>query len=88
MLATRYRGMDLGIRKPIGRPRVDATPINLRLPPADLRLLDTWIAGQPEPQPTRPEAVRRLLRWALGRDEPRRGQAALDPKVSRTNDQA
>ena len=71
MLGTMHHVVDFGMKKPRGRPRVDATPINLRLPPADLRLLDRWIAGQPDPQPSRPEAVRRLLRWALGRDEPR-----------------
>jgi hypothetical protein len=52
-----------------GRPRVNATPVNVRLPPAELGALDAWIAAQPEPQPTRPEAVRRLLAVALAPDK-------------------
>ena len=39
-----------------GRPRVNATPVNVRLPPAELDALDAWIATQPEPRPTRPTA--------------------------------
>ena len=27
--------------------------------------LDTWIADQPEPKPSRPEAIRRLVEEAL-----------------------
>ena len=44
-----------------GRPRVDATPVNVRLPPTELQSLDRWIAAQPEPRPSRPEAIRRLV---------------------------
>jgi hypothetical protein len=36
------------------------------LPPVDLAVLDAWIAEQPEPKPTRPEAVRQLMRKGLG----------------------
>ena len=49
-----------------GRPRVDATPITVRMPPADLSRLDDWILAQPEPRPSRPEAIRRLIEKALG----------------------
>lgn len=48
-----------------GRPRVDAQSIHLRLPPAELARLDAWIATQPQPRPSRPEAIRRLLDRAL-----------------------
>jgi len=48
-----------------GRPRVDATPINTRFPPAELQALDAWIANQPAPKPSRPEAIRRLVEWAV-----------------------
>jgi Arc/MetJ-type ribon-helix-helix transcriptional regulator len=44
-----------------GRPRVDATPVNVRLPPEQLANLDAWIADQPDPKPSRPEAVRHAL---------------------------
>jgi hypothetical protein len=37
----------------------------LRLDPANLSALDDWIAAHPEPRPTRPEAIRRLLVEAL-----------------------
>jgi hypothetical protein len=38
----------------------------VRLQPDHLAALDTWIAEQPEPKPSRPEAVRRLMElgWA------------------------
>lgn len=50
-----------------GRPRVDATPVNVRLPPEQLAPLDAWIADQPEPRPSRPEAVRHALAdWLIG----------------------
>lgn len=47
-----------------GRPRVDATPITVRMPPDQLARLDAWAAAQPD-KPTRPEAVRRLVDKAL-----------------------
>jgi hypothetical protein len=43
------------------------TPVIMMLDPVELRALDVWIADQPEPKPTRPEAVRRLLAEALVR---------------------
>jgi len=58
-------------RKGRGRPRVDATPVNTRFPPTELRVLDAWIAGQPAPKPSRPEAVRRLVEQALREQESR-----------------
>jgi hypothetical protein len=39
----------------------------IRLPPANLSDLDAYIAAQPEPQPSRPEAIHRLLAGALGK---------------------
>ena len=44
-----------------GRPRVDATPITVRVPPSQLDNLDSWIADQPDPKPSRPEAIREAL---------------------------
>jgi hypothetical protein len=55
-----------GARKGPGRPRVGSTSVNLRLPPAELAVLDQWIEAQTD-APTRPEAARRLLRQALGK---------------------
>jgi hypothetical protein len=38
----------------------------LRLPPELRRAIEAWIAEQPEPKPHFTEAIRRLLRQALG----------------------
>jgi hypothetical protein len=43
------------------------TLIGVRLLSGNLSALDAWIAAQPEPRPSRPEAIRRLLAEALGR---------------------
>lgn len=48
-----------------GRPRVDATPVTVRIPPDQLATLDAWIAERPDPKPSRPEAIRRLLELTL-----------------------
>jgi hypothetical protein len=34
---------------------------------AHLAALDAWIERQPEPKPSRPEAIRRLVEKGLGR---------------------
>ncbi len=44
-----------------GRPRTDATPIMVRLQPDQLAALDHWIEAQPDPKPSKPEAIRRLI---------------------------
>lgn len=44
-----------------GRPRIDATPITVRVPPSQLDSLDAWIADHPEPKPSRPEAIREAV---------------------------
>ena len=44
------------------RPRTDATSVRVRLPPTAITSLDAWIAAQPEPRPSRPEAIRLALR--------------------------
>jgi len=48
-----------------GRPRVDPTSIHLTLAPSYIEPLDAWIAEQPDPKPSRPEAIRRLLEIGL-----------------------
>jgi len=45
-----------------GRPPVDSEMVRARLDRTLLNALDTWIAAQPEPRPTRPEAVRLALK--------------------------
>jgi hypothetical protein len=50
------------IKKAIGRPATgQGKPILVRLQPDQLAKLDAWISSHREPQPTRPEAVRRIL---------------------------
>ena len=51
-----------------GRPRVDAVPVTLRLPPDLLHKIDAYRQSM-APQPTRPEAVRQLLLVAFARIE-------------------
>lgn len=47
-----------------GRPRTDATPVMVRLQPDALAKLDAWREAQGD-QPSRPEAIRRILEKAL-----------------------
>jgi hypothetical protein len=42
-----------------------APQIGLRLPPAELAAVDFWIAKQPQPKPSRPVAIRRLVEIGL-----------------------
>lgn len=47
------------------RPEQAGTLIGVRLQPDALAQLDAWTAQQPAPQPSRPEAVRRLMEAGL-----------------------
>jgi hypothetical protein len=52
-------------KKKMGRPPTGiGRTIGLRLYPEEEEALDAWIAEQPNP-PSRPEAIRRLLRLIL-----------------------
>jgi len=55
-------------KRPPGRPRTDAISIHLRIVPKQLIVLDAWIAAQPDPKPSRPEAIRRLVEAGLAQD--------------------
>ena len=45
-----------------GRPATgQGTPITVRMQPPQLGALDAWIAEQPEPRPSRPEAMRVIV---------------------------
>ncbi len=39
--------------------------VMVRMPHAAIDVLDDWIAAQPDPKPSRPEAIRRLVEKAL-----------------------
>ena len=51
-----------------GRPRVDSEIVTARVGRAVLDALDAWRGRQPEPKPTRPEAVRAALKDWLARE--------------------
>jgi hypothetical protein len=51
-------------QKRIGRPPVGAVPVMVRIPPADLKPIDDWIARQQESF-SRPAAIRKLVQVAL-----------------------
>jgi hypothetical protein len=51
-------------KKRIGRPPVNAVPVLVRIPPAEIGPIDTWISKQ-KPKPSRPEAIRRLVELGL-----------------------
>jgi len=53
-------------QKKRGRPATGrGKTIGVRIHEGQLTTLDTWIARQPKPTPTRPEAIRRLIERAL-----------------------
>jgi hypothetical protein len=51
-------------KKRIGRPPVGAILIGVRVPPADVAILDTWIETH-APGLSRPQAIRRLVELGL-----------------------
>ena len=50
---------------------MNAVAQHFTMPPALSTAIDQWIATQPEPRPSRPEAIRRLLSLALTMQLPR-----------------
>lgn len=69
--------------------------VQVRMHPPDLAALDGWIAGRPEPKPTRPEAIRILMRSALKAatassqpDTPRRSSSPNQPRSSEADSQS
>jgi hypothetical protein len=42
----------------------------VRVPLSVFQKVDSWIAAQPAPKPSRPEAIRRLVDKALARFKP------------------
>jgi hypothetical protein len=52
-----------------GRPPVDSEEVRSRMERSLLDAIDAWIAAQPEPRPSRPGAIRRLVAESLGKQE-------------------
>src|SRR5688572_11943257 len=53
-----------------GRPHVGSLNIGVRVPPDQVAVLDAWIAAQPEPKPSRPEAMRQLMELGIKASAP------------------
>jgi hypothetical protein len=51
-------------KNPIGRPRVGAIPVLVRIPPAEMLPIDDWISEY-KGSISRPEAIRRLVEFGL-----------------------
>jgi hypothetical protein len=53
-------------KKKMGRPKTGIGPVvGVRLYPKMQAELDSWIADQPDPKPSKPEAIRQLIEVAL-----------------------
>jgi hypothetical protein len=73
--------------KRIGRPPVNAVPVLVRIPPAEMEPIDGWIKEQPKPKPSRPEAIRRLVELGLTKSaSSERQRAALADLASKAID--
>ena len=51
------------------KPTEIGTLIGVRLRSEQLTELDGWVEGQPDPKPSRPEAIRTLMRKGLAAEE-------------------
>jgi hypothetical protein len=55
---------NIGKKRRRGRPFVGAQPVMVRLLPSWVAAIDKWRKAQPD-HPGRPEAIRRLIQFAL-----------------------
>jgi hypothetical protein len=58
----------------------------LEMPPDELKSIDAWIKTQPAPRPSRPEAIRRLVKEALA--GPQRPQKSSKEAASKAREMA
>jgi hypothetical protein len=65
-----------------GRPRVDSVAQHFRISTELASRIDAWIAAQPDPKPSRPEAIRRLAEKALEKPADAGSIAAEDLNAS------
>lgn len=77
---------NIGKKRSRGRPPTDATPVMVRIVPDQLATLDAWIARQPDPKPSRPEAIRRLAQMSLEGSEapPTQSEDIMEGSVARS----
>ena len=67
---TEKRGRSITVeqKSPRGRPRTGVHPARaVRMPPELEAAITAWIDRQPDPKPSRSEAIRRLIEMGLGR---------------------
>ena len=57
--------------------------IVVRMQPAPLSRLDAWIELQPDPKPSRAEAIRRLLEERFSQKGERQSDVLLDQKIAK-----
>jgi hypothetical protein len=67
-------------KKRVGRPPVGAILIGVRVPPADVAILDAWIKKH-APNMSRPEAIRRLVELGLKAKMPIKTARSTPDKV-------
>jgi hypothetical protein len=61
------KAKEIKLKRPMGRPRIDAIPVNVRFPPVELAALDFWMRRQRESKPaSRAKAVRYIVAMATG----------------------
>jgi hypothetical protein len=63
--------IDARIKSKRGRPTVDTEEVRARLGRPLLSSLDAWIAAQPDPKPSRSEALRTLIKPGIDASIPR-----------------
>ena len=70
------------LQKKRGRPPTGVDPLlNFRSPPDLTGRIDAWAAEQPDPKPSRSEAIRRLLEDRLSQEGERQSDASLDRQI-------
>jgi hypothetical protein len=66
------------------RPKTEIQPIDPSRLREDVRIkIDAWIAAQPEPRPSRSEAIQHLLAEALAKEADARAILGEDLKTSK-----
>ena len=59
-------------KKRKGRPAIGkGVQLNAMIRPEQAEALDAWIAAQPDPKPSRPEAIRQLIKLGIDASIPR-----------------
>jgi hypothetical protein len=69
------------------RPKQTGTLLGVRLQPPAMDALDAWIAAQPDPKPSRPEAIRQLIELGLKATRSQGGSARSHSTPSRQVDE-